>query len=242
MIPNDSRQPVSLDAFEVLAERYATMADMKIENAYLDRPATISLLPEVAGKRVLDAGCGAGAYSAWLLEQGADVIAFDVSPKMVELAKERLGARAEVRVANLEESLDFLKNESIDIVLCALVLGSIRDLPAVFSEFNRVLRSKGYLVFSISHPFSDFKFSKSGNYYDTELLEIPWKGFGEPFVSVPWFRRPLTEITCSLTEAGFLIERLVEPRPVEDGKKVDPEAYETLSSRPIFMAIRAIKK
>ncbi len=41
--------------------------------------------------RVLDAACGAGVYSEWLLSHGAEVIALDASPKMIELAKQRVG-------------------------------------------------------------------------------------------------------------------------------------------------------
>ncbi|MBZ0289063.1 MAG: methyltransferase domain-containing protein, partial [Anaerolineae bacterium] len=62
------------------AHRYAQYAETKPHNAYYDRPATLSLLPDVAGKRVLDAGCGPGIYAEWLVDHGAQVVAFDVTP------------------------------------------------------------------------------------------------------------------------------------------------------------------
>ncbi len=46
-------------AYEKLADAYARMIDTKPHNAYLERPATLSLLPNVEGKRVLDAECRA---------------------------------------------------------------------------------------------------------------------------------------------------------------------------------------
>ena len=58
---NDGK-PIALEAYEVLAERYAAIVDSKGENAYVERPATLSLLPDVKGKRILDAGCGPGSY------------------------------------------------------------------------------------------------------------------------------------------------------------------------------------
>ncbi len=81
---------IALDAYETLAAAYAAVIDTKPHNAYYERPATLSLMPEVKGKRVLDAGCGSGVYSEWLIEHGAEIVAVDASPKMVELAKQRL--------------------------------------------------------------------------------------------------------------------------------------------------------
>jgi 2-polyprenyl-3-methyl-5-hydroxy-6-metoxy-1,4-benzoquinol methylase len=62
--------PIALDAYETLAEAYASVIDTKPHNAYYERPATLSLLPEVRGKRVLDAACGPGVYAEWLLSRG----------------------------------------------------------------------------------------------------------------------------------------------------------------------------
>ena len=62
-----SDKPIALDAYETLAEAYAAVVDTKPHNAYYERPATLSLLPEVRGKRVLDAGCGpAFIQNGWL--------------------------------------------------------------------------------------------------------------------------------------------------------------------------------
>ena len=52
-------KPIALDPYETLAEAYASVADTKPHNAYYERPATLSLLPDVNGKRVLDAAWGA---------------------------------------------------------------------------------------------------------------------------------------------------------------------------------------
>ena len=54
---------ISYDAWEFLAEMYSKKVGTKAHNALYERPATLSLLPPVAGKRVLDAGCGPGVYA-----------------------------------------------------------------------------------------------------------------------------------------------------------------------------------
>ena len=76
-------------AYEKMAVRYNELIDHKPHNAYYDRPNTLALLPDVKGKTVLDAACGPGKYAEILIDQGANVIGYDISPKMVELAIQR---------------------------------------------------------------------------------------------------------------------------------------------------------
>src|SRR5262245_24378081 len=63
-------------------------------NAHYDRPAVLAALGPVTGRRVLDAACGPGLYLRELLERGAEVTAFDASPVMVSLARQRTAGRA----------------------------------------------------------------------------------------------------------------------------------------------------
>ena len=234
-------KPVAFDAYEALAEAYAAVIDTKPHNAYCERPATLSLLPDVKNKRVLDAGCGPGVYSEWLIERGAEVVAVDASLKMVELAKRRLGEAAEVRQADLSKPLDFLGDSSFDVVLSPLVLEYVEDWRSAFAECYRVLRAGGHLIFSVTHPFSDYMYFKSNNYYETELVGCEWRGFETVKVQMPSFRRPLSAMLNPLVEAGFSMERIVEPKPTEEFKEADPKHYEELSRLPCFLCVRARK-
>jgi SAM-dependent methyltransferase len=60
-------------AYEGMAEGYHRLIDHKSHNAYYDRPNTLSLIPEPAGKAILDAACGPGKYAEILLSRGAAV-------------------------------------------------------------------------------------------------------------------------------------------------------------------------
>jgi SAM-dependent methyltransferase len=234
------RKPVALAAYEALARRYAAMVDRKAENAYYERPATLSLLPPVAGKRVLDAGCGPGVYAEWLIEHGADVVGIDVSPKMIRLAERRLGRGVPLHIADLEKPLDFLETEVFDIVLCSLVLDYVEDWEGLFGEFNRVLKGFGVLVFSTGHPFMDYSGHTETDYYDTVLVEDTWTGFGME-VTVPYHRRPLSSMLTPLLRSGFTLEQVLEPRPGDDLKAADAGAYARLKELPGFLCVRARK-
>lgn len=236
-----SPKPIALDAYEAMAEAYAAKVDTKPHNAYYERPATLSLLPEVASKRVLDVGCGPGVYAEWLAEHGAEVVALDASPKMVRLARERLGSKARVLQADFGQPLGFFPDGSFDLVLSALALDYVEDWTQVFCEFYRLLRCPGHLIFSAGHPFADFMLNPEGNYFDVELVHWVWKGFGAP-VTVPAYRRPLGAFINPLLQAGFLIERILEPLPTEHFRQQDPQEYEKLCRQPGFLCVRAAKR
>lgn len=237
--PQDN--PTAQDAYDALAESYAALVDTKPHNAYYERPATLSLLPEVQGKRVLDAGCGSGFYAEWLLDRGAEVVAFDANEKMVAFTRARVGDRAQVVQADLGEPLDFLEDAAFDIVLSPLTMDYVEDWRSTFAEFHRVLKAGGHLIFSMEHPYAKYgDHRETSTYFETERVEYVWTGFGQA-VRVPSYRRPLSEVLNPLIEAGFTLERIVEPLPTEDFRERSPEEYERLIKEPGFLGVRAVK-
>ncbi len=227
-------------AYEQMAERYNELIDHKPHNAYYDRPNTLQLLPDVKGKTILDAACGPGKYAEILMEKGAIVKGFDISAAMVELAIKRNNGRGEFFVHDLSMPLTMVEDSSCDMVLCALALHYIEDWSFTMKEFHRVLKKSGLLILSIEHPFYEYNFFKSNNYFAIEHVQCTWKGFGPPVV-VNSFRRPLHECITPLTENGFYIDKLVEPKPTIEFKQLDPKHYKELNEFPAFMCIRAVK-
>lgn len=231
---------LSLDIYNngEFAQSYASRIEYNAHNALYERPATLSLLPDVNGKAVLDAGCGPGAHSEWLLENGANVTAIDYSDEMIYIASKRIGKRAKILKANMNSPMLFLKNEEFDIIVSSMVLHYLRDWRLVFNEFNRILKKDGELVFSIHHPFMEFSFHPDGNYHETELVEDEWPAFN---VKMKYYRRPLSDVFQVLKETDFKFAELLEPKPLEECKELFPDSYETLSRKPWFICFKAIK-
>ena len=170
-------------------------------------------------------------------------MAFDLSEKMLELARERLGDKATVFRADLSRPLDVLEDESFDVVLSALALDYVEDWGAAFREFYRVMRPGGVLVFSGEHTCSTFVryvYRGEGNYFETELVGMEWTGFGEK-VYVASYRRSLASAINPLLQAGFVLNQLLEPTPTEQFRQADPEDYAKLSRMPGFLSVRAVK-
>lgn len=228
--------PIAEDAYDELADAYAEEVESSAYNADLAFPGTTALVPDVDGKRVLDAGCGTGVYAEWLLDQGADVVGVDASEAMLDRATERVGDRAEFHRADLGDSLEFAADGEFDGVVSGLALDYVEDWGPTFAEFARVLAPGGFLVFSVAHPFDEFPLDGDENYFDVERRTKDWD------VEVPYYRRPLGEMLNPLLDAGFRIERIGEPRPTEAFAEKRPERYEVESKRPVFLGVRAVKR
>ncbi|TQR19421.1 class I SAM-dependent methyltransferase [Psychrobacillus vulpis] len=228
------------DAYNKLSNDYEHNVDTKsVFNTEYERPAMIQLLPsDLKNKTVLDAGCAAGWYTNQLANLGAIVTATDISPKMVEATKRRVGESAEVLCLDLENKLPF-EDESFDIIVSSLVLHYIEDWSKPFSEFRRVLKPNGKLLFSTHHPFMDHKLSNSGDYFSNEFIIDQWEREGK-LIDVPFYRRPLQEILNETSEF-FTIEKVIEPQPTNNFKIREPEKYERLMKNPHFLIVKALK-
>jgi SAM-dependent methyltransferase len=230
-----------ISAYEEMAEKFNELIEHKPHNAYYDRPNTLGLIPETHGKQILDAACGPGKYAEILMSKGAIVTGFDLSPKMIELAIERNKNQGVFFVHDLSMPFEMLETASFDIVLCALALHYVQDWTLTIKEFHRVLKPNGILVISIEHPFFEFNYFKSSHYFEVEHVNCIWKGFGKP-IEVNSFRRPLSECLSPLTNNGFYIDKLVEPKPTKEFEHLDPKHFKELNEFPAFMCIRAVKK
>jgi SAM-dependent methyltransferase len=221
--------------YDLFADEFLEHARDGFYNAHYDRPVCLELLGDVSARTVLDVACGPGLYAEELVARGARVIGLDQSQRMVELCRQRVPS-ADFRVHDLSHRLDWLPDGSVDLALFALALEYVDDRASALRELRRVLRPDGALVLSRQHPTGDW-LRHGGNYFDVRVIEEQWsKGW-----RVRYWLAPLERTCEELYEAGFLIERLLEPRPRAEAAEIDRDTYERLSREPSgFLAIRAL--
>ncbi|HEX6762697.1 MAG TPA: class I SAM-dependent methyltransferase [Gaiellaceae bacterium] len=115
-------------------------------DARLDLVAAVA---EVRPGRVLEVGCGWGELAAWIArETGADVAAVDLSPRMVELARERGVGASVADVQNLP-----FEDASFEVAVAAWMLYHVPDRERAVAELARVLRPRGRLVAATNSVF-----------------------------------------------------------------------------------------
>jgi SAM-dependent methyltransferase len=219
--------------YDVFADEFLARAADGFYNAHYDRPTCLALLGDVAGKVVLDAGCGPGLYAAELVARGARVVGFDLSPRMIELSRERV-SQGDFRVHALGDRIDWLADGAVDLELCALALEHVDDRVAALRELRRVLAPGGALVLSMVHPVGNW-LRHGGSYFEPRVIRETWSAGWQ----VSYWTFSLETISDEIAQAGFVIERLVEPRPAERGTQLSREDYDRLTSGPSgFLALR----
>lgn len=230
--------PPRVNDYDSFAEAYTAENETSLYNAYYERPAMLELAGDVAGRRILDAGCGSGPLSAALRERGAVMTGIDASSGMLELARQRLGADADLQVADLAAPLPF-PDGAFDDVVASLVLHYLQDWEPTLTELRRVLTPGGRLLVSVDHPFVAYGIQRlaggNPNYFETYNWTFDWTMDGQS-VPMSFWVRPLHAMTEAFTAAGFRISVLSEPQPVPAARELFPEEhYRTITTDPSFL-------
>ncbi len=200
--------------YDGFAVAYSARNEHSLFNAYYERPEMIRLAGDVAGLEVLDAGCGSGPLAEALRAKGAVVSAFDLSPAMVELARERLGQDADVRVADLGAPLPYA-DDRFDLVVASLALHYVEDWASALAELRRVLRPGGRLTVSIIHPMVYGVVYPDADYFALTRYSEDYD-YGDQTVWMTYWHRPLQDVLNSFIAAGFRITTVTEPAPAAD--------------------------
>jgi len=122
---------------------------------------------------VLDAGCGTGFYTAEFFKKGASAIGIDFSEGMLKQARRRCPTGVFKKV-NLNRNLPF-PNSSFTKINCAQVLKHVKNLAGAVREFARVLKPKGILTFSVTHPemkWDDYKMKSTPTFILSQESDI----------------------------------------------------------------------
>lgn len=108
---------------------------------------------DIAGRDVLEIGCGTGKNTEWLSEHAAAVTALDLSPEMLARARTRVSARSVTFIEHDIQRSWPVPDESFNAVIGNLVLEHISNISIIFHEAQRVLRPNGTLFLCELHPF-----------------------------------------------------------------------------------------
>lgn len=234
------------DMYSTFAKEYDEVIQDNIYNANLERPTLQSMLPTLVNLSVVDLGCGSGVYAQYLLAQGAaKVTCIDYAEEMVQLVTRKaelagVNNKVDAYAQDLSKGLPNEIDASADLVISPLMVHYLEDLNLLFDDVHRILKTGGSFVFSTHHPFADFECSKSGNYFERELVQQEWDTVSKP-VQVKFYRRSLTEITNALTQNGLVITQISEGEVDEKIKDMDSETYNYLSNNPNFIFIKCQK-
>lgn len=236
-VPDSSAQsgdPGRVNDYDSFAEAYAAENENNLVNAYYERPAMLALAGDVAGRRVLDAGCGSGPLTAALRDRGATVTGIDASAGMLALARRRLGDDVALHVADLSDRLP-VDDGAFNDVVASLVLHYLEDWGPTLTELRRVLRPGGRLIVSVDHPITAYTHrDPRPDYFATTSYTFDWMLGGQSTPMRLW-RKPLHAMIDAFTTAGFRLSVISEPQPDPAARELFPDGFHDLSTKPCFL-------
>ncbi len=194
---------------------------------FYEKSMHLKLMGNVKEKKLLDLGCGSGETSVFFAKEGAIVTGVDISDEQIKMAKE-LANKEKVKVLFIRgkmENLSLIKNNNYDIINSSHAIHYVEKLQPFFKEIFRILRPEGRFVFSVSHPFSDIVWKEGNNlvvkysYFKKGRINWHWE-YPEKGLKFPTFisMRKVSDYFNALTEAGFLVEHILEPELPSDMK------------------------
>jgi malonyl-CoA O-methyltransferase len=187
----------------------------------MDAAVLSAIVPELAGLRVVEAGCGTGKNTGWLAERCLWLAALDFSAGMMAVARRKVQA-GNVGWARCDLNRPWpLVGESADLVMFNLVLEHVQRLEPVFAQAARVLRVGGAMVLSEFHAV---RLAESLMGPSMKGAQITGEA-GEVLEFVGSFRHTAEEFEQAAGAVGL---RLVESR----------EWWEEGDERPLLLTMR----
>lgn len=231
------------NGWESSAEAWIRSVDEgDINRDHLLDPVMLELCGEVAGRAVLDVGCGEGRFCRMLAERGAQTTGIDPIGGMIAAARRRQPAGSFHSCH--AEYLPFDDNH-FDVTVSYITLLDIDGYHEAIAEMARVTKSGGSIVianvssFATASPHmwwrgeNNEKLFWTLDHYMTERPEwVEWSG-----IRVHNWHRPLSAYMKAFLKNGLILEVFDEPTPTEEQVRQAP-ALSDEGRKPNFYVMR----
>lgn len=215
-------------------------------NSIIEQPVLRSLLPNLAGTRVLDIGCGAGSFCGYALAKGADfVLGLDISQRMCAQARSSFGDNLKLKIIN-QAIEDFeWSGQPFDVITSSLTMHYVEPLATVLEGVSTWLKPGHPFLMSVNHPIytADLGMTTGGidtpccvrNYWNEDVRTHTWFVDG-----VAKYHRTIETYVRLLNSAGLSLKGLHELSPTSAAVK-EWDGDPNLAERPIFILFETEK-
>jgi ubiquinone/menaquinone biosynthesis C-methylase UbiE len=259
----DDREVGKLWEGSAEAWTHLSRAGYDVYRDQLNTPAFLAMLPEVAGLRGLDVGCGEAHNTRLVARRGACMTGLDIAPTFIRHAREA-EEREPLGIVYVEGSALAIPfgDGSFDFAVAFLSLMDMPEVERAIGEVHRILVPRGFFQFSITHPFLAMPHRRNlrgpdgrtyahevGGYFQELRGDTEEWSFGAappeakaffPKFKTPRFTRTLSGWLNALLDAGFAIERLGEPCPSDETARACPHVQDA-QIVPYFLHVRVRK-
>ena len=210
-----------------------------VTRKYLLNPAIFTMLGDVTGKAILDAGCGQGYLSRLLARRGALVTGIEPATPWYTYAlkKEQIEPSG---ITYLQEDLSSMPPlaSTFDYVIANMVFMDIPDYLPALRFCIASLKSNGSLIFSLLHPCFEeagSEWRKKGyievrDYFEERVVAQSYSHF---------IHRPLSTYLNNVIQEGCTLQKVIEPCLDENiASQLDAERYACIPGYIVIYATR----
>jgi ubiquinone/menaquinone biosynthesis C-methylase UbiE len=247
------------NGWNLMSANYQSESDISVDEVHYAPLSygenSLNLLDDVTNKNFVELGSGGSQNAIVLAKLGAKVTAVDFSPSQLSHAvSESVKQKTAIDFLQADiQNLTYFRDNAFDGIISVFALEFIEHLDVFFSECNRILKKKGQLILSTTHPLGAFEWDADTNTLNvTDYFNPPveiWKEDDQEYFGVTYFRT-VEELFTNVVDNGFTVKVLLEPKPLEfDKEHLSPykgnywtEFRDRLNSVPFAVVIKALKQ
>jgi ubiquinone/menaquinone biosynthesis C-methylase UbiE len=183
-------------------DRWAASYDDTDPSTWLDEPFLLEHLQPFPDCCILDVGCGTGRYLRLLAASRDRVVGIDLSRRMLERAKHRLGPRSDIRLVQASAAALPFKPCSFDRIMSGLVLDHLASAEQWFTQISGILTPDGRAVVAAVHP-------------EMQRLtgcDIEIRNGADEAIRIPGHLHEVAPLLAAARDAGLAVVATEEPR------------------------------
>ncbi|MGN0479474.1 MAG: class I SAM-dependent methyltransferase [Hominenteromicrobium sp.] len=227
----------------------------------IEWPCIRDMLPELAGKSVLDVGCGTGIFT-FLLEafRPAELVGVDISEEMLKIAESKAEKRASKAEFLLGDASEIARsvNRRFDFIFSSTTTHYLADLECFFAGVSACLKEDGCCILSVIHPVysAGYPLAHGDTFPEDDEWQVRYLDQRMRAYIQPWieynddcenrlsrsYHHLFSDYVNAAVRAGLRLQALREPMPPESWKEKFPGRYESFVETPTYMVMKLTKQ
>ena len=227
------------DEYDRIGQQYKESKQLPFRH-YVEAHSMFGLLPDLAGRSVVDLACGDGIYARKLMRAGARrVVGVDISPEMIALAEQAEAIEPIGVCYVLADAATVTLDEQFDVALCSYLFNYARsraELGTLIESVHRLLRPGGVVVGCNDYPdnprthfdrYRPYGFIKIGNRERHEGDTVTYRFFNPDgsYFELDNYFLPTEAYRHEFTQAGFASFDWVMPEASPEGLEAFPPGF-----------------